>query len=269
MAHYENESGTCVKWVARAGAAPLNRSLFPKPSDPLFSGGRHDEPNGVEIMMVSVHIPKTGGTSFEKILRHLFKDGFYPDYDEFLLPEAKYRIEAQLQENPSKIKCIHGHFGARKYINYDADFVSWVRDPLERAASAYYYLRTEPSSYPPEFEPTWVRDAKAMSLEDYLLTTNHDTNRLDLSLNGLPIDEYAFLGVTEYFSQSISIFMRKFFGGKQVSIPRERVNFRRTAEKYEISASARREFERKNERDVEIYKKALELHRKAALQIAG
>jgi hypothetical protein len=78
-------------------------------------------------MIISVHIPKTAGTSFGEDLNgafgaRLFAD--YGDWPEVATPEGQAHNEqrraevlARLDEIAGRFDAIHGHFTAGKYLN--------------------------------------------------------------------------------------------------------------------------------------------------------
>ena len=93
-------------------------------------------PSSVEL--ISVHLPKTAGSTFGKILL----PPIYPqnqilyDYDNLpiniLIEQGKLRTETRV---------IHGHFPAQKYREYCpyAKIVIWLRNPINLLISLYYF----------------------------------------------------------------------------------------------------------------------------------
>ena len=78
-----------------------------------------------EKLIISVHIPKTGGTTFVEALRKCAKEVFYLDYGvEGPAPTALFLRGKQITASPESIisdldslpgrSVIHGHFPAKK-----------------------------------------------------------------------------------------------------------------------------------------------------------
>jgi hypothetical protein len=92
------------------------------------------------LQLVYLHIPKTAGSSVRDLFqkkywkRHvLFVDGYSPD---------SFIAEHVVGKNLHKKKLIFGHFdiGISKHLESDVQFMTILRDPIERVISHYYYV---------------------------------------------------------------------------------------------------------------------------------
>lgn len=101
-------------------------------------------------LFVFVHIPKTAGMTFRKILDRQFppeqicKIG--PDFQDSI-NQLKLPNEGQ----QARISCISGHipYGIHHYFKKrSAHYVSFVRDPVDRAVSEFFYFRKRPELLP-------------------------------------------------------------------------------------------------------------------------
>lgn len=104
--------------------------------------------------LVSLHLPKTAGTSFGLALAEHFGAAFWPDYDfpamqvprirrELGTIAAGWRLRAQM---PQSVRCVHGHFLPLKYriaLGRHADFAVWLREPVDRLLSHYHFWRRD------------------------------------------------------------------------------------------------------------------------------
>lgn len=204
-------------------------------------------------LLISVHIPKTGGTSFAKILEKVYAEALHFDY-----PWAPIEPSLGLRG------CIHGHFSATKYaemagsLGPRAAMITWLRDPVERAISTYYFLR-DLDVTPQKAQPPWEVDAKTLSMHDFFLR-GHARNEMVRQLCAAPIENFAFVGITERFEES----MRRFSNIMGIEIdtsdlPRERRNEGRRSEHYEADQRTLDLLERENYLDIPLYKRALAL----------
>jgi hypothetical protein len=93
--------------------------------------------------LIFQHIPKTAGTSIAKLFRSQFnrdevficgtKDGVLTNFTK-LRPD--YR---------RKVKLLIGHvdFGIHDYFDGNVKYFTFLRDPLDRVLSHYYYIRSD------------------------------------------------------------------------------------------------------------------------------
>ncbi len=117
------------------------------------------------MLLISIHIPKTAGTTFGAILRKKYGDKFLYVYntnivgkycigrtpvelDQGLKNERETAISKQEVYNKIKelgIECIHGHFyyswvaDASEYFDH-VEYVTWVREPEARTYSDYLHF---------------------------------------------------------------------------------------------------------------------------------
>lgn len=104
-------------------------------------------------MIISLHLPKTAGTSFASTLEQHFEKEFLKDSADLPMNTPQYeRNKAALQASLcnaesdfSGIECIHGHFLPIKYLllanKRKMTFVTWMRNPVERVLSHYFYWK--------------------------------------------------------------------------------------------------------------------------------
>lgn len=162
-------------------------------------------------LLVSIHIPKCGGTSFTRCLESYFNDQLhlhYPDEPDNPGPPEK----TALTENA----CVHGHFfhhrwpiGALDYYPDARQFITLLRDPFEMTLSGYYFQRR-------------LGDLGDVPVTRYL-DEQLQSHRL-LNFLGLPFDlwkstsaeiqqwlsqRFLFIGITERFEESVQLLSRK------------------------------------------------------------
>jgi len=93
--------------------------------------------------LISIHIPKTGGTSFYQILQQVYGEGLSVSYRR---KDYKKVIQSGLDFSKTiteDVKVLHGHLYYEElrtiHQSSDARVICWLRDPLERVISNQIY----------------------------------------------------------------------------------------------------------------------------------
>ncbi len=208
-------------------------------------------------MLVSIHIPKTGGISFQGLLEALFGAHLVLDYgDKILLPNMWWRrlgrpVGVRAVPVPADTACIHGHFLARKYDRKypHALKVTWFRDPVERLISHYqFWLRKPDPDHP--LLAQWGGTLPALS--DFA-AARPLRNVYSTYLDGVPLSQFAFVGITEQYERSLVLFHKLFASDESLSIKPENVNEARGGARYEVEPQLRERICALNARDLRLY----------------
>ncbi|MCI0654403.1 MAG: hypothetical protein L0Y39_07990 [Methylococcaceae bacterium] len=225
-------------------------------------------------MIVSVHIPKTGGASFRSVLSQHYGDGLYLDYADrpIMEPQLGRKIRAvagcfAARRRSQRYQCVHGHFLPIKYalLGGQNSYAVWLRDPVQRLLSRYYYhLRNNARRMRLGAVP---RD---ISLDDFCRIERFH-NTYAKYLWRMPLDRFAFVGITEFFDASLEVFRRKF--GINPGIEIHRMNVYQGPGKhrdgYAVDIRLRDYLMRANAADVAIYEKGLEINRALQANFLG
>jgi len=219
-------------------------------------------------MLISLHLPKTAGTSFRTSLEEHFGNKILNDYADRPRNTPPYErhqfaLESSLN-NVNKdylhIACIHGHFLPLKYLLLadikELQFVTWMRNPIERVLSHYYYWRR---TYNPK---TAAKLQKIMVEEDWSIERfcldEGVQNLYTQFLWGFPMEQFSFIGITEYYDEDFEYFSRKYLG-RTLEVKKLNTN---ANNKYMIDSSLRVKLEAFHSKDMYLYHKALELRKK-------
>ncbi|MFG0773285.1 capsular polysaccharide synthesis protein [Vibrio plantisponsor] len=154
--------------------------------------------------VVSIHLPKTAGTYFRKVLFNSLGERVHFDYGDRILD---YSVDALKIRNKSHVNVnynydfIHGHFYLKKYFDSKTshDFVTILREPLELMISMYNYLNNR------EDNNILINMAKTLSFEEFALHrwfNNHITRQL----SDCPLKEFKLIG----FQDNLETFLKKF-----------------------------------------------------------
>ncbi|NEO52712.1 MAG: methyltransferase domain-containing protein [Okeania sp. SIO3B5] len=97
-------------------------------------------PQEVKAKIISIHVPKTAGTTFKKVLRQIY----HPEEIFFDYPhKGDFRHKMLINPKP-EVKVIHGHFPGNKYDYKFPEYrkIIWLRDPIKRLISLYFFWKT-------------------------------------------------------------------------------------------------------------------------------
>ncbi|OUD13824.1 sulfotransferase family 2 domain-containing protein [Thioflexithrix psekupsensis] len=215
-------------------------------------------------MIISVHLPKTAGTSFAAALQQHFGEKLLHDYaDSPLNTPVTERHRRAFQQalvhadsEEKKIECIHGHFLPVKYLlladTQHINFVTWMRNPVDRVLSHYYFWKNNPHS------------GVGKPLRHKMMTENWSLERFCLGpelrnvygqfLFGFPLAYFSFIGITEHYQRDFAFFTKHYL---HAHIEAQKINVGQSAGHYPIADSLREEIAHHHAEDVALYQQAL------------
>jgi len=208
-----------------------------------MQGGR------VSGMFISVHIPKTAGTTFRELLADYFGDDlclFYGGWQD--------RRLAAIAQPPASLRCVHGHFHAR---DFDRPFpegqrLVWLRDPVERVCSEYEHHRRHRDRQN-ELSTLVAGGAGPIEFAEHPAARNTQAR----VLQGLSLDEFAFVGICERFDEELGR-LAATTGIELASGHRANVNPHRQSCRYPLSLDLYRAVLELNREDDDLYRTALD-----------
>lgn len=212
--------------------------------------------NNVEL--ISLHIPKTAGTSFRNILKSVYGSGHV----------ARLDIRRNVELNGKKfsgskiksgIRVLHGHFSYNKLtenleIKDGTPVITWLREPAERVISNYYYLdkilREELNE---EKKDLNILAKMEKTLLEYA-ATEANRNRMSKFLKGISPEEFFFIGLTSHYEEDLT-HLAKMLEWENYSLLKQNI----TGKKPDIDADIIEKIKALNRDDYEIYNKALRI----------
>ncbi|NRB63275.1 MAG: sulfotransferase family 2 domain-containing protein [Saprospiraceae bacterium] len=190
-------------------------------------------------MIISLHTPKAGGSSFKVLLQNHFGKSLLSDYADIPINKSfkertkdvlkfndNFNLLKRLEYKARRIKCIHGHFLPYKYQkllnNKNIFFITWLREPSERLISHYYYWQRAYNENSAPLHKKVVEES--WSLEKFCLSEEME-NFYGKFLWKFPIEKFDFIGITEHFEDDVSFFTKNYLKGYKINnVPKKNTN---------------------------------------------
>jgi hypothetical protein len=229
-------------------------------------------------VIIFLHIPKTAGCTLHSIINKQYgnkydiKTPFWWSAPEDTNSLLKYLNEIGIE----KIEVLTGHiiFGIHRHIPQKKyTYITFLRNPVERVISAYYYMRDcdkdnlhhivkNMSLY--EFVTDEFFNHQTLNMQTHLISGIKDGN-LKIAKDNLK-KYFSVVGITERFSESLFIIEKK-YGWKIDKYQTQNITKNKpTLNK--ISNEIIEIIENKNQKDIKLYKFANKLLSKQ-IEISG
>jgi hypothetical protein len=219
----------------------------------------------VALQLISIHIPKTAGTSFRNTLCGVYGQDAVVRLDIGLIrQETMIREQVyDAPELPPGIAVLHGHFSyprltERFPIDPALPVITWLRDPVERVISNYFYLAKRlAEELNEEGRGLNILNRMQRTLLEYA-RYEPAQNRISKFLEGLALEDLHFVGLVEHYDEDLAR-LATLMGWPEVPV----FTHNRTGKDTSIVTDAEREEIRAlNTEDVALYEKALALREK-------
>ncbi len=221
-------------------------------------------------MLISVHLPKTAGSSFLSAIERHYHGRLVQDYGDRPVNKRTFARNAQAvhgclmnmgtQSRLKNIDCIHVHYMPLKYrflrTSQPKCYVVWMRDPVERLASHYLY---------------WIRNYNpidAGNLHRRVVEEKWSLRRFCLGPEmrnlyskffwGFPLEWFDFVGITEFYDSEIKSFSENILQAPLNNL-KVNVNPKPVGHPYIEHPDFRLEIQEYHEADVLLYRQALEM----------
>ena len=210
--------------------------------------------------LIFLHVPKTAGSTLRPIIDRHYAAGVICKLD--VLPRDLEIFLNLPEQAKSKIRVLEGHlqFGLHEHLSVPVDYVTMLRDPVDRIISMYYWILGNQTH-------VLNKLVKSMSLADFArsefeITTNHQTklisgltenfsaDALSVAKNNLTSHITAF-GLNEKFDESLILF-KSLLGWKRVFYVRRNVTKNRP-HRGEPPDSTIQVIKKHNALDMELY----------------
>ncbi|WP_341280885.1 sulfotransferase family 2 domain-containing protein [Paenibacillus sp. FSL H8-0537] len=164
-----------------------------------------------EPLLLYVHIPKTGGTSFTQAINEHCPNAVYY----FQVADKPDLLRQTLKQ--ADALCGHLPFGLHKATSRPCQYVTMLRDPVDQIASFFYFKYKNKSyldNYNPyltfeEFLNNSYFDPEYVNLQTRFLSGELWSTTPDLSLATRNLEQHvSFAGITELYAESQFLFMK-------------------------------------------------------------
>jgi hypothetical protein len=206
------------------------------------------------VKLISIHIPKTAGTSFYNILQQVYGQALSPSLRRKDLPGFPKNIHPAWE-------VLHGHFTfeeVRPLFERDQPkVICWLRDPAERVFSNYrFFIRglQQPDRNPQQYELNKHRMGE--TLQEYA-ALEENRNRMSKFLYGIQPEDIFFCGCLENFAEDLTR-LGQLLDWPPIEIPRLNAQSQEP-----LSAADRELLYKLNAEDLELYQRILQLKEKA------
>ncbi len=151
------------------------------------------------VKLISIHIPKTAGTSFYNILTQV--------YGEKLSIYYRRRDLKILDISQEQHEVVHGHFHFQEvrelHQKYKPKIICWLREPVDRLISKYFFFiegLRNPNRNPVQYELN-----KHRIDEDILTFASREETQNTMSkfLKGMETEDFFFIGQMEHFERDL------------------------------------------------------------------
>lgn len=194
-------------------------------------------------MIFSIHIPKSGGTTFKEYLSQCFPGKVAFDYQ-----RDKNKTIEELSEDTV---ALHGHFKSNHYKEYftNARYITWLRNPTQIPISMYYYFLRSPDMENKYCAQLYEQN---QTLEEFVLSRK-DWNLATKFIDGKPLRDFDFVGIVEEYDTSIQIFNKIFNIDKEIAVELKNQNKSKPSKKYDIDPLLQKEIELYCMEDMRLY----------------
>ena len=231
-------------------------------------------------VLLFIHVPKASGSTLRSVIQRQYPpDALYETRVRQMVDTAPRAIaEALAREGaPDRLRCVMGHmrFGLHRYIEQPVDYITMLRHPVRRIVSHYEYVRRTREHYlhrrvvdgripleeyvtaglSPELNDGQVRILCGIEDAVSLPYGGVGDDMLEAAERNLR-NEFAAVGITERFDESLLLFQRVLGWG---SVHYEPENVAPRGRTPRISQSTIDGIMRYNALDLRLYEYACEM----------
>ena len=216
--------------------------------------------NCENIELVSLHIPKTAGTSFRTVLQERYGKRAVLHFDIYASGTIHAKGKKLKGDNlGKKTKVLHGHFAYadlfdKVAVQANTPVITWLRDPVERVVSNYFFLNKIIAARLQEGPDENLMNRMGRSLKEFA-QQEENQNVMSRFLAGADLQSFRFIGIQDYFEEDLQR-LSKIMAWPAI---KNRVHNATQLEKPQITEADYQLVAEANKKDLVLYQEALEL----------
>ena len=233
--------------------------------------------NGSAEAVIFLHLPKTAGTTLNRLIEWEYSLGEMYSVDPVLFEWSFARLRRLSKRRLRRTRMFKGHmlFGLHEVLPQPATYITVLRDPVERVLSAFYFMR----SY--KLHPLyWKFRNEKWTVEEFVQRSTRDNVQCKIIANAHyhspctqevldraidHLDNYfSVVGLSERFEESLAL-MKLRFGWQLNSYSSFNVT-RARPKKGDLPQATLDLISEKNRFDVALYQHAVRLFESAVSQ---
>ena len=205
------------------------------------------------LELISVHIPKTGGTSFYKVLAANYGQQLSPSLRRVDVQAAQKQYGGIIESLGQEVKVLHGHFYVGE-LGLSSKVITFLRHPVDRVISNYHFFIAgleNPERNPANY--TLNKHRKGESLLEYARRPENQ-NVMSKFLTGIDLEQLFFVGFLERFEDDVQT-LGQLLDWSTVEVPK----LNQGQQQPDVSEDIRAKLTELNGEDMALYEAAQQL----------
>lgn len=209
-----------------------------------------------KLELLSVHIPKSAGTSFRNTLKdvygekHVVRTDISMQNGDLMLNEVPVNPPVL----PVDVRVCHGHFRLKEFYEMFPEHtqlpvITWLRNPAQRVISNYFFLVQQIEQElidKDKQQGKWKRMQR--TLPEFAADPRNQ-NRMSFFLEGKNIDDYLFVGITEDYNNDLQRLAKLLNWDNAPSFEHNKTRNKKEVTDSELIS----QIEKWNQKDMDIY----------------